>query len=501
MNHDSIIRELLKNIKDEHYDKAIDNLYKNVNIVSDSIGKYVELLKDKKEKALDVSVPYSDEKLKKYMNMITRDNNKVTLFLFSKILRVSILKLIEMKHSMKLLEREEIKTPKTRITYVVSIADDEVKTKLFLLYIMVYHLEAYIRTIIGDDTSSKPHVGLDYEFNNRIIALMQSNFETVSSKEYDTNSYIWISNPGEFDDNANKILIEYLMIDQNIYKILHGPDSLDIPYMYSVMFNNDKDTILKFTRKVIDTRFLCEYYRLSIDDGKKCSIYDALEYFGTISKEKFEWLEETHESMGPVQDISWNIHKMSSYHKQYALYDVLFLQHFLFDIYGKIQKDTPQYISSYRFVLALIRFIFLERREVINTIETAKDEINPMNNYLIKHKGKNITLITIYNEVIENLKIPYSHKNGNKNDVIDIDFIFLVTYVKKLLSVLFKKIIYHIIINNYQIYMNKTDRFTGKLPLDNMYKELTDNHQKKIILLLNLFHNEVEKKIMTLYKK
>ncbi len=34
--------------------------------------------------------------------------------------------------------------------------------------------------------------------------------------------------------------------------------SLDIPYMYNVMFNGDKDTILKFTNNVIDTRFLCD---------------------------------------------------------------------------------------------------------------------------------------------------------------------------------------------------------------------------------------------------
>ncbi len=495
---ETIIKNLLTSIRDKFYDKAINYLYDNIDTIVKNINKYHKLLKNKEEKPMDVSQQYADEELGRYMDMILRDENKVTLLLFCKIYRICVQKLIEIKHKLKLLEEKEVKKPRTKITYVITIADDEVKTKLFILYILNYHMESFVRAISGDKNkiNSKAHVGIDYEFNNRIIALMQLNFETVSSPDHETNSYIWISNPGEFDDKKNKILIDYLMLDPNIYRILHGPDSLDIPYMYSTMFKDDKDTIVKFTSKVIDTRFLCEYFRLSIDDGKKCSIYDALLYFETISKEKHKWLEDTHELMGPVQDVNWNIHKMSSFHVQYALYDVLYLKHFLFDIYERIQKKTPQNITPYRFVMPLIRFNYLERREVMNTMETAKEEINPLNNYLIKYKGQNITLITIYNQVIENMKIPYCPDDN----YIDIDFIFLVTYVKKSLSVLLKKIIYHIILENYTVYKNKNEKYHGKLPLDEMYKELKDYNQKRMILLFNLFHNEAENKILTLYK-
>ena len=133
----------------------------------------------------------------------------------------------------------------------------------------------------------------------------------------------------------------------------------------------------------------------------------------------------------------------------------------------------------------------------MNTMETAKEEINPLNNYLVKYKGKNITLITIYNQIIENMKIPYGQSG---DDYVDLDFIFLVTYVKKSLSVLLKKIVYHIILENYTVYKNKNEKYHGKLHLTEMYKELKDYNQKRIILLLNLFHNESENKVLTLYK-
>ena len=131
------------------------------------------------------------------------------------------------------------------------------------------------------------------------------------------------------------------------FKILHGCDSLDLPYMYDILFKGDKDTIFDFTSRIIDTRFLCEYYRASIEDEKKCSIYDALLYFETINMQKFEYLNNTHDYMGPVQDISWNIHKMSSHHVKYALYDVLFLKHFLSNIYSLANKNTPHIYKSY----------------------------------------------------------------------------------------------------------------------------------------------------------
>ena len=103
-----------------------------------------------------------------------------------------------------------------------------------------------------------------------------------------------------------------------IKKILHGSDSLDIPYMYNQLLDKDPEKIISFTKTMIDTRFLCEYYKLTKSDpsNNKCSIYDeesdrsAIYYFNVISEKQQEKLSDVLKSMPPPHDIVWNIHKM-----------------------------------------------------------------------------------------------------------------------------------------------------------------------------------------------
>src|SRR4029078_12929930 len=151
--------------------------------------------------------------------------------------------------------------------------------------------------------------------------------------------------------------------------------------------------------------FLCEYVRISKREEGKCSIYDAMKYFGTINEEKYSELIEINASMGPVQDVTWNINKLSSFHTKYAYYDVLYLIKFLKDIYKKILKETPEYTRSYYYIIEIIRLVILERKNITTILELSKKIVNPSNNYLIKHKTGNYTLINIYNQVIKNFTI------------------------------------------------------------------------------------------------
>ena len=480
------IDQIISYSTDKRWDDIINLLFDNKANIIKEIDKYLQDTKNK-NKLIEILVPYSPSVYSFYQK-----NKKIV-----PLLRLVILHLIEQYHKLKLKEETEIKHPRSKITYVVTIGDNEVKRKLFTLYLLVYYLEAEIRKGMKDGPNNgmnkKAHVGIDYEFNNRIIALMQINFETVADSREDTNSYIWLVNPGEFDESSTKILIKYLMTNMTIYKILQGPESLDIPYMYDVMFKGDKETILKFTSKIFDTRFLCEYFKYSVGGDKKCSIYDALKYFRTISKGKYDELEENHRLAGPPQDVDWNIHRISSFHLKYALYDVLFLQHYLVDIFNRIKKETPQYINTYKYIISLIRFIFIDRKEVTDIIETAKKTVNVINNYMIKYRGQNITLINIYNSVIENFRI--------EKENIDVSFIMSIGYLKKILSVLLKFIVYHIVRNNYDVYIGKHKKMEENITMDEIYSKLKENRFYKIIELVNLFTNEARKKIFTLYPK
>ena len=460
--------EMVINVLYDNRSKLINQINKN-----DFLNNYTQFI-----------LPYSQK-----LGEIVK-NDGLALF------RFYILKSIEELHKLKLSSNDEIHNSRYKITYVTTIADNELKIKLFCLYLLVYYIESLIAKTKFQGINKKPQVGIDYEFSERIIALMQINFETIWDEKTPTVSYIWLVNPGEFNENQTKLLTKFLMTNQNIHKILHGSDSLDIPYMYNILFKDDKETILRFTNKVVDTRFLCEYFRTSIGLDRKCSIYDALLYFKTINEKKWQHLNDTHDSMGPVQDIKWNIHKLSSYHIKYALYDVLFLRHFINNILDRITKETPQYINTYKYIIFITRFIFMERRDVTDILKFCKEKIDPTHNYMIKTKGQNLTLIKIYREIIENFIIPVPKQAVED---IDISFILSVNYFKNTMGILFKFLTYHVVRENYAIYQKSDVKMRDRFPIADLNKKLQEAKYKEINYLSNMFQNEVKNKLTSLY--
>jgi hypothetical protein len=411
--------------------------------------------------------------IKKVKNILITDKE-----IFEKFNK-TVVKILNNNKSLKL--TEQINNKDT--DFIIIVGNDSTKRKLFIIYLLSFYL-----LNLNINIKERVHVGIDYEFNKQKIALMQINFGNI----------IWLINPVELDKQKDMpILIKYLMTNTNIYKILHGPDSLDIPYMYEIMFDNNKEVIEKFTRKLIDTRFLCEYFKLSIGPDKKCSIYDALKYFGTITPEKYDELNKIHDLMGPVQDVDWNIHTISSYHLKYALYDVLFLQQFLIDIYTKVLGETNYLVPSYKYVNHLIRFIYLERNGITNIIEDTKKETNPLHNYIIKHKNNNFTLITIFNKVMENFKICLN--DTCKNNYIDLNFLLSVGYIGKKFTVLLKKIVYNILKDNFTVYKSKKEVMDNKLDINLIWDKLDKNKYNYISKLLHMFDEEAKKKILILY--
>jgi len=389
-------------------------------------------------------------------------------------------------------EKKEVNNPKGEKIYKILVADTKLKLKLFCIYSVIFGYRSALRSLYFNNEHKKTHIGIDFEFNDQVIALMQLNFEDIKK------CYIWILNPDEFDTKQNDIFLDNIMINKHIYKILHGPESLDIPYMYNTLFNNNRKDILAFTSRVIDTRYLCEYYKVSLDQlDKKCTIYSALYYFNTIDKKKLNYLEDIHEKMGNISNISWNVHNLNKYYLEYALYDVLFLQHFLFNIYENITVNTPIYLNTYKYISNIIRFVFCERRGVTNISNNAKIISDKFNNYIVKdisigNKSYNMTLIKIYNSLIKNFMIC--------NNNIDIDFILSIGYFKRTLIPILKQIVYNVIHNNYDVYKDNKYISKNKLLLHETFKNLRKYNYKTIHQLLHLFENEISIKITTLYR-
>jgi hypothetical protein len=365
---------------------------------------------------------------------------------------------------------DKYKRARVEDKYILLVADKEITIKLFILYLYFYDYE------INKDKKHKHHIGLDMEFNARQIALMQLNFGT----------YLWIIDPRQYNKDKIKIINEIIFLNKRAYKLLHGADALDIPYIYTELLENDRDKIIQFTKKYIDTRFLCEYVRHGEGIEGKCSIYDALLFFNTIDSNKYKELNEISDTTGPSQDVMWNIKKMSSYHIKYAYYDTLYLINFIKDIYKRISEKTPQYVRTYYYIMEVIRFVMLERKEVTHILNITKAIVNPINNYLVKLET-NKTLITIYNEVIENFII----RDGD--ETVYLNFIESINYVKGIFSTLLKSITYYVISKKYKIYKNKNELMTDSIDIEVIYKELDNIGFYKITKLLKLFEEELYK--------
>ncbi|ARF09534.1 hypothetical protein Indivirus_1_157 [Indivirus ILV1] len=362
--------------------------------------------------------------------------------------------------------------------YILFVTDKDIIYKLFILFL--YYFDAVITNELKSDKTKKFHVGIDFEFNMREVALMQLNF----------GIYEWVVNPNYYDSEKKEIINDKLFWNSKVYKVFHGADSLDLPYLFSKVFDDKKENIMKFMRKYVDTRFLCEYVRNSKKEEGKCSIYDGMMYMGTIDKKKYDELIENSEAMGPIQDVMWDIKKLSSLHIKYAFYDVLHLLDFMVDTYTKINKETPDYTRDYYYIIELIRFAILERKNITDVLEYTKQIINPMNNYFVQTKTSNKTLIDIYNDFTKDLII------SDDKDKIHLTFIESVNYIKGILSFLLKYVLYGMIREKHKVHINKKDIMKNKINLNELYMRLDNINMRKINKLLKLFENEINKKLI-----
>lgn len=357
--------------------------------------------------------------------------------------------------------------------------------KLMLLYIIFYNYDA--RSI----KNKKLYTGVDFEFNQgRKIALCQ-----VAFFPHRVNKFIWVFDPNSLDTQRTQYLIKYLFTSKWVHKILHGSDSLDVPYLFQELFMNNHTYIYSFVTNITDTRFLCEYFKNSINNiDKKCSIYDALLYFDTIDQQKYNELQNINKSMGPIQNQVWDVYNMNIYNLKYAAYDTLYLHRFYFDMLYRAKIKTPELYNSYQYIPLITRFIFLEKWDVSDLLNRIKSQVDPINNYLIKFDDKNITLTNIFTDVLKGLIIKSPDLTINVNDLLNIN------YFRSSLMLLFKMVIYSIITDNFIVYENKNKTYTEKISLEDIFDTLKFIHLDKLRKLIRRFYNASIKKIDDIYK-
>ena len=448
-------KKLNANNSKEIWTTISDILHQNNSLVA-QIYKKVRNEKIILETKLNLDLPESN-----ILDQIKSENNQfIKLGLMVTILHQIMYKLMstENNYMMEFDGQAEMINLDKKISYYVHVGDKIEKNILFHAYFLVIALESLFDTkfYLGADFE---YTGLDPVYKRKKIQLAQLNFEHKS----DLRSQIWIVGPSELEPTIMKNFVRLIMCNKRIRKILHGSDALDIPYIYGQMLENNPTKIIKFTDGLIDTRFLCEYYKINKGSpDHKCQIYDALLFFDTINQEKYTQLENiVEEELTYKHDVMWNIYKLSTAHVKYALYDVLFLKYFYYGIIRKATLDGTEPLEKKNIIILyknviyeLTQFIYLDNNNIVFVKSKCKEEIDPINNYMIR-KNKILKLVDIANQIGKEIV--------TVDPRVEIDTLLKVNHFKRILEIIIKKIIYTLASRQYVIYKDKSNIWSEKL--------------------------------------
>ncbi len=312
--------------------------------------------------------------------------------------------------------------------------------------------------------NKKKYIGIDLEFNkvsrtDRDVALIQLNLEI----ENNNIGKIFVLDPRKLSNNEKDILIN-LLTSKAIIKIIHGGESLDIPYLYNQLFNNNIEYIINFSNNLYDTKYLCEYNHIINNKKGKCSIYDLYKEYKVITKKKYNYLSNIENITGPIYLVHIDINNMTEKVLEYAVYDVLYLV----SLYEKIPKNE--------LITEISRNIFYYKRIPDNNYEILNDIVKKNNNSFVIIKNEPIKLIDFYYFIIYTINYEFMLKSLD------------VTYFKSFLETVYRYIIYDLISNKYIIYQDKQTKIKIKNSLND--KIIFGDEFKNFI---NIIKNEIIK--------
>lgn len=349
-------------------------------------------------------------------------------------------------------------------------------------------------------------MGIDFEFNTKKIALMQILFE-IHKKDKIIKKYYIV-----FPPNLELEIYEFfkinIMANTSILKILHGSESLDIPYLVEVFFDMDIELGIDFFLSMIDTRYLCEYLNIESSDKQNiCRIYDLLEKTQIISAQEKLLLETNEIKMGPIYEIFIDINTLTPELITYSIHDVVYLIDLFQHLKTQIIKTNPK---NYYLLIDAQRYCFMEKRDITN-IGDDLILINQMNNYFYYINKSN----TKTEYILDKLKLytppdktDFYHRISMLKtfEIIIKDFldsfdgprfIISVNYLKSNLINLLKTITYSIILKNYKVKATKID--IVDYDLESNIKEIIQGLEaldlNHLLDLINKFYDYVEMKL------
>lgn len=283
-------------------------------------------------------------------------------------------------------------------------------------------------------------IGMDFEFNSstegKKIALFQINLETEKN-----NANIYLFYPPDLSDKQIKVLVD-LLINKDIKKVLHGAESLDIPYLFKNIFTTNK-LRNKFCNNLFDTRYMCEYYNLENRNDSKCKIYHILREMDVIDDVIMKMLLDNEEKMGPIYLVDIDVRNLDEFTMLYSAFDVLYLPALLLQF--------PKNETYNKLIPEITCFNYIDRYEDIFN-KPFSELLNKINNFFIIYEKNNffnkIKLIDIY------------QTNHDKliNENQQISYLININYFKKFLKTFIKFIVYKFIYKNYKVFEKNKEK-------------------------------------------
>jgi len=345
----------------------------------------------------------------------------------------------------------------------INIMKKNFNKKLYSIHLVRTDIEINVMLNRFEEFNNKKSIiGIDFEFKkiskeSKEIALCQINLENDLE-----DAYIFIFYPLLLTKQQLDIYIK-LLTNRDVVKVIHGGESLDIPYIFDTLFDKNPKLMNDFVSNLYDTKFLCEYYNIINKSSIKCNIYNFLYEMKII--DNIDFLLELEKKIGPIYLIEFDIHKLNNNLIEYALYDVLFLP----TLFKKCLKLTN--IDLIQEITGIIYYF--------NKINHYADKINSLNNNFVLINNLKIKLIDIF--YYFEYFIIY---DSIYNKLIEIN------YFKKYLQFLLKYIIYKFLFDNYKIY-HKNEVINKNILTDKVDIYLLG--RKNIKKLINILQKYVKK--------
>ena len=165
----------------------------------------------------------------KYSLDINNYNNDIYSDSFSDENVILMFKLLEKKfykmvrtYTKKILNfREEFKSNLNGEYYLI-ICDSELNINIFKVFLIFYYTNIKL-------VKKNYYIGMDLEFNTKVAALIQLNFDIRS--DLHKENLIFIIDPLIFDKGWNSFFIEHILCRSNVYKILSNVDKMLSKYV------------------------------------------------------------------------------------------------------------------------------------------------------------------------------------------------------------------------------------------------------------------------------